>query len=425
MYQLASTIRSAKSSPRRGLTLVELMIAVTLTLVIIGVMVRAFKSTSDEIGIGRARMDMHTKLRAVTETLRRDLQTATCLPRARGLSDERTGYFEYVEGPEYDRNHINPNTNSFLGDHDDVLALTVRSDEKPFRGRYNGGFVESNLAEVVWFLVHTGPDDYSGQYRLYRRVLLIRPDLLPLTMTPAQFFESNDISARPEAADMVPNSLEDLADRSNRYAHDRGTFPHELQNGYGAQATWLSDRVLGFDGDGVFDPDREGEDLMLNGCTAFDIKVFDPTSPVKRASGTDYLLDPNDPGYVASVDPAATTGGYVDLGYDPALVAPAATWFSPNSAPNGYTWTANANTWCSWYAGYEFDGIDQNGNALIDEGSNGVDDDLANGVDDNAERETPPPYANPIRSIQISVRMIEPNSNQVLQKTIKESYVPN
>ena len=62
MNKLASKVRSGKSPQRSGLTLIELMIAVTLTLVIIAVMVRAFKLTSDEIGVGRARMDMHNQL---------------------------------------------------------------------------------------------------------------------------------------------------------------------------------------------------------------------------------------------------------------------------------------------------------------------------------------------------------------------------
>ena len=76
---------------------------------------------------------------------------------------------------------------------------------------------------------------------------------------------------------MIANSLDELANRRNRYAHSFAAFPHELQNGFGAQANWLSERVLGIDGgDGVFDPDREGEDQMLNNCVGFDIKVFDP-----------------------------------------------------------------------------------------------------------------------------------------------------
>ncbi len=427
-------------SPRRsGMTLIELLIAVTLTLVIIVVMVRAFKLTSDEIGIGRAKMDMHNQLRTVTETLRRDLQLATCSPRPRGLNDERTGYFEYVEGEEFDRNHMNMNTNSFVGDHDDVLSLTVRSDDKPFRGRFNNGFVESNLAEICWWIVHDdtngdGEVQYDENVRLYRRVLLIRPDLAPLTSPPAEFFEANDISARQEAGNMVPNSLDQLANRRNRYSHD-GTianFPHELQ------ANWLSERVLGIDGgDGVPipadpNPNREGEDLMLSDCVAFDIKIFDPNSEVANIAGTDYLLDSNDPGF--NPDPVSmpitSTGGYVDLGFGVPFVPVVLNgWFADNatpatSAPASVLWTAN--TWCSWFAGYESDGIDQNVDTIItDEGANGVDDDGLNGIDDNAERETQPPYPYPIRSIQISVRMIEKKTNQILQKTIKESFVPN
>ena len=128
------------------------MIAVTLTLIIVGVMVRAFKSASDQISLGRARMDMHNQLRMVTETLRNDLQNATCDPQPRGVDDERTGYFEYIEGPEFDSDHNTLATNSFIGDHDDVLALTVRSTGRPFRGRFGTGYVESYSAEVIWFV---------------------------------------------------------------------------------------------------------------------------------------------------------------------------------------------------------------------------------------------------------------------------------
>ena len=43
-------------STRHGITLIELMIAVVLTLVIIAAMIRAFKASSDQITIGRAAM---------------------------------------------------------------------------------------------------------------------------------------------------------------------------------------------------------------------------------------------------------------------------------------------------------------------------------------------------------------------------------
>ncbi len=459
------------------------MIAVTLTLVIVGVMVRAFKSTGDEIGIGRARLDMHTQLRMVTETLRRDLQNATCLPRVRGLNDEESGYFEYVEGPEFDLEHVDPTSDSFIGDHDDVLALTVRSEGRPFRGRYNGGFVESYLAEVIWFVVHEGADGYEGNFRLYRRVLLIRPDLAANAAAPADFFEANDISARPEGGNMVSNTLEDLADRANRYAHDRSTFPYELQTGVTPQAPWLEQRVLGIDGgDGVFDSTLEGQDLMLAGCVGFDIKVFSPdvpsfvpaisngplqsSPPYLPATFTDIeqTIEFNDPGFddLYSAYPATTysgitgfppmyvtsypqTGGFVDLGVnpytpqDPPLMdvprpfqgAGSDAKFIGSSYPmesfppsiRPYRWIAN--TWCSWYGGFDSDGFDNDGDGLIDEGANGIDDNGVNGVDDTAERESQPPYPYPIRSIQISVRMVEKKTNQVLQKTIKESFVPN
>ncbi|MCP4079567.1 MAG: prepilin-type N-terminal cleavage/methylation domain-containing protein, partial [Planctomycetaceae bacterium] len=64
-------LRFVKRRSRQGLTLVELLIAVSLTLIIVAAMIRAFKSTGDSISLGRAKMDMHNKIRVVTETLRR------------------------------------------------------------------------------------------------------------------------------------------------------------------------------------------------------------------------------------------------------------------------------------------------------------------------------------------------------------------
>ncbi len=431
-------------SKRHGITLIELMIAVVLTLVIIAAMIRAFKASSDQITIGRAAMDMHNQLRSVVETLRSDLQNATCVPRVRGINDERSGYFEYVEGFEHDHDHFDPLSNSYLGDHDDILALTVRSTDRPFRGRYydettmSTVYVESYLAEVVWWAVYentngnvTAPpnsvpiEDYGDNVRLYRRVLLIRPDLATSETNFDTFYAGNDVSVRRDLAtgDLVMNSLEDLSDRKNRFAHDTSTFPHEFIPGL------LDSRPL--------TGDFEGEDLMLAWATSFDIKVFSPNTTVflpdgSTVSSIGQVVEPTDPGYgplETAYPPGANpglypaAGGYVDLGHTG--IPNNNEWFDGAAFENGYTFANYPFTYCTWTAAYESDGVSQDGDALVDEGLDGLDNDNANGVDDNLERETQPPYPYPIRSIQVTVRMIETKTNQVIQKSVKESFVPN
>ncbi len=417
MLARSSKIRRSRSScSRNGLTLIELMIAVALTLVIVAAMIRAFTASSDQIGLGRAQMDMHNKLRMVTETLRNDLQNATCTPRPRGLSDERSGYFEYVEGDEVDGDHATTD-NSFIGDHDDILSLTVRSEDVPFRGRFNGGFVESYLAEVTWWVVHEGGDDYGGNFRLYRRVLLIRPDLTTTLTDFSTFYRSNDISVRREVGGpgLVMNSLEDLADRRNRFCHDTGTFPNELIPGL------LDSRPL----TGIY----EGEDLMLDNCVAFDIKVFSPDAPV--IVNGNYLAETSDYGYLTDQTNLGgiTTdyGGYVDLGFGDRLTPPiSGSWFADEAYDNGYSFSSFPYTYCTWSATYESDGEDQDNDGEIDEGVDGIDNPGSDpGIDENNERETQPPCPWPIRSMQVSIRMIEKKTNLVLQKSIKESFVPN
>ena len=472
MNKLASSSRNVsplrfikRRSRRSGLTLIEILIASALTLVIISAMIRAFKSTSESISLGRAKMDMHNKVRVVSEQLRRDLQNATRVPNPGATTD---GYFEYVEGFETDAGHFNT-LQSFIGDHDDILALTVRSEGEPFRGRFAGGFVESYTAEVIWFVVQTDGDNYDGQFRLYRRVFLLRPDLLTSELDFATFYEGNDVSVRRDYAtgNLVMNSLEDLSQRENRYSHespadavdpvpDVSFFPYEIRS------DWVRERVLGQPDDGsgnydaVFDPNRLGEDLMLDYCVAFDIKVFDPTAEVFRpdavliaaqpGSFSGQVIDYDDPGFddpvttndvVGTFTPTAfpasypQNGAYVNLGYDgpdAANVPPRPLfnndrWFSDLAFGNNYSW--NNKTYCTWWDGYESDGLDQDNDTNIDQGTDGIDNNGDGIIDDNNERETRPPYAYPVRSIEVRIRMIEKKSNQILQKTVRENFVPN
>ena len=92
-------------------------------------------------------------------------------PPLRPENDE--GYFEIIEGPDYDLNHVPvtppppPVPPTMLGDADDVLMFTVRSRGEPFVGRFNGTTVESQIAEVMYFCA-TEPSQSSTRSSVRR-----------------------------------------------------------------------------------------------------------------------------------------------------------------------------------------------------------------------------------------------------------------
>lgn len=192
-------MKSSQSRPERwlrsGLTLVEIMIALTMTLIVLGAMMTAFQFASEQMQMGRGVMEMANRLRAAEELMRSDLSNLTVDPRPYTESTAPNGYFEIVEGPQRDYGAYSDGTsgsfpftanatltgildtnsngipdpvdftidtparvavgssdvdgnnvddlydttfpgNSYRGDHDDVWMGTVRSENQPFRGRY-------------------------------------------------------------------------------------------------------------------------------------------------------------------------------------------------------------------------------------------------------------------------------------------------
>jgi hypothetical protein len=85
---------------------------------------------------------------------------------------------------------------------------------------------------------------------------------------------------------------------------------------------------------------------------------------------------------------------------------------------------SHGSVYDTWATFYEHDGLDQDGNGIVDQSTNGVDDDDANGVDDPGERETSPPYPVPLRSVQVRLRIIDPDSRQVRQVTVTSDFTP-
>ena len=162
---------------RSALTLVEVLIAMAMTLVILGAMMSAFQYGSSEMARGRAAIELNNRLVAAQEQLRRDLDRITVeLKPHQFLPALPNGYVEIVDGPSMDYNFEDDNvdvngnpipeadvvaarghngTNLVYGDTDDFFACTIRSGDRAFRGRFENEIEESHLAEVC--LLYTSP----------------------------------------------------------------------------------------------------------------------------------------------------------------------------------------------------------------------------------------------------------------------------
>lgn len=299
------TTRAAAA--RRGLTLVEMLVVVGLLVTMMTIIASIFTAATTALNVAQVNTSLDTELRRIDGIIRQDLQGVTCrmTPGTNDPADSR-GYFEYSEGAFADRQGE---------DTDDTIAFTTQAPEGQFftgrmwipgsaTGASNGGIqpitVTSKLAEVIYFV--------RGD-RLYRRVLLIRPqpafagksdeqgnlglgaapalstdNVNPLnppntinygsatggyTSTPAlglvnpttglplpvSWQGMNDISARPRTNNTLPagalmpvfNTLGDLTNRENRFARPR------FSNDFVTSTT------------GNVPPDGEADDLNLNG----------------------------------------------------------------------------------------------------------------------------------------------------------------
>ena len=444
-----------KRAAKRGLTLIEIMIALTMTLIVLGAMMSAFRYASEKMQQGRGVMEMANRLRSAEELLRNDLANLTLDPRVYTESTAPNGFLEIIEGVGNDSFFAAAPATSYLGDVDDAIGMTVRSAEgRRFRGTLQDAaapqVIESTLAEV-WY--YTSLNDVTGSavvatsaatidiedsVRLHRRALLIRPDfnvsgVLQLNgvaqtgLTAPQvdtFVANNDISVRvePETGgttfSIVANSLADLALRRNRFAHLSPTLTaHNFPNSPTAALTFARSKP-------------NGEDILLTDVAGFDVRVYSPNATVGY-SAEGILVQPGDPEYVnlSTLASTATAGAFVDLGYgirsDGVAIAGvgAGEWYAGLGSGTAAL-TPLSRVFDTWSPSYENDGIDQDGVLGPDQGTNGLNNGGSAAPDDDLERETRPPYPNPIRGIQISTRLRERTTQQMFQSSVTQSYVP-
>ena len=362
--------RNRQTQCRSGITLVEMLIAVALTLLIMLAVVRVFSMMSQGLRTGRATIEMEGRLRLITHRLQQDLDGRTAQTQPWIDADSAPGYFEYEEGigidldPEFDGilntvDSSNPpdgitDQDSSLGDYDDILMLTVKTRGDPFVGRIQGRLIpnssvqgqldfipgpqattiESRVAEVVWWVRdrdNNGFREPGEPLLVHRRALLVRPDIrldgfaLSTQEDVLRFFNLNDISARPFAQNggnrtMKANSLGDLSLRQNRFAHRSGFWTGETMFPYPIDRTWLRNLI-------VLQQQRpeliqyQGEDVILSDVLAFDIRAYDPHVPIRQSSQTtaSYTLAPGDSGAFPRVGfqigPEVGRGAFVDLGW--------------------------------------------------------------------------------------------------------------
>ena len=422
---------------RRGMTLVEMLVATAVTLILVGLVVQLFGVVGGSVTASRSLLESTDQLRSASFRLRTDLSGITALPLPPARPEADSGYLEIIEGPKTDASFAPA---GILGDYDDVLMFTTRSQSGPFVGTFNGTqSIESMTAEVAWFCQPAPVQPFTDVtlYNLYRKQMLVMgvvgadPFLtgsnsmtgslsISGTTIPA-VYKNHDISLRPEGSTLYPNSLGDLTKRENRFLHILSS---------GAAASFPFPCLIGPTVSRiVFDAasGRQGEDLILSNVIAFDVRVYDPEAAMRSASGG-QVLTPGDRGYGAATASSPTPkGAYIDLGADIDAGA-GKSGTSLGSAMANKSRFTGACTYDTWSTHYEFNGINENAGDAddfgTDTGSDGQDNNSNGLVDELAEYDTLPPYSAPLRGLEVRIRVYDPSSRQVRQFSVRHSFVP-
>ena len=132
---------------RHGFTLVEMLVAMAVTLLMMVALARAFAYVGRQVQESRAVTQLTSELRDVTSRIHHDVKQCTVkLSANRGLEPDQNGYFLYYEGPLTDATsslfRVDDSSgkpvlpDSRYGDCDDYLAFTaVAKPGQWFRGK--------------------------------------------------------------------------------------------------------------------------------------------------------------------------------------------------------------------------------------------------------------------------------------------------
>ncbi|MEN1681790.1 MAG: prepilin-type N-terminal cleavage/methylation domain-containing protein [Planctomycetota bacterium] len=184
----ANSRQPSQSRRKHAFTLVEMLVALAISLLLMAAVVSVFANVSGSVANRRSSIEMISQLRHVRNLLQADLAAATCPMIPSQRPEWGHGYLEIIEGPRCDfdpslwlidenddglpdfsiagetidlaasllpssdlaqlpgSNSVQPGAvtdGGALGDADDTLMLTVRNDQSPYRGRIPANVVEN------------------------------------------------------------------------------------------------------------------------------------------------------------------------------------------------------------------------------------------------------------------------------------------
>jgi prepilin-type N-terminal cleavage/methylation domain-containing protein len=307
-----------------GFTLIEIMVATVITLILMGSVAAMFGFVSTSVTDSRAMAEAGERLRNVRAMLQHDLQGITAYGTPPLSPDMSRGYLEYIEGPQGALWRVGiPSASPGAGagatqmfsaiespwdDCDDILMFTTRSTGEPYLGRFydvygNYNFISSPTAEVAWFARGT---------TLFRRILLVLPNqdlnIIGSTQVPYYF---NDVSMHQMGGSytgraysigtpntnnpkLIANSLSDLTNRENRYAHQPLAWPYDARFWNWAEASSGSGASL--QGTGVMStsigafPNLLGlPTLQESSSSNFPFPLYGPDAPTVSRSAAQYV----------------------------------------------------------------------------------------------------------------------------------------
>lgn len=381
-------------------TLVELLIALTLSLFLLFAVAELFQRVGGTMNDTQSAMRVSGNLNEAAILLRQDLaRIPSTLPdkpvriaNKEKVSD-RDGFLEIIEGSDHSSSHPyvdeEGNRDVTVGDVDDIIGFTAAADAKiPFRGLiYDPNnqlkIAERTKAEIFWFV--------RGN-TLYRRVRLIDGDL-----------------SNPDK-----NSMEDLARREKRFGHDgleHNPFPHPLYDP--PKANWYYLRMPTLEEYFYFTSSERKIDLWKDEtnnwlATAplyphpdlWNQPYFYPDLLDRKSGSLKDCVDPRNRHHRAGEDVVLTNvlsfdikvwcplkENFVDLG------TPDTTWDVSNNNQPGLP-----NTWDSWTQ--EYKKKEPDGTVMVE----------------------PPPYAEPLGAIQMTIRCFDPASRIIKQITVMHRF---